>query len=219
MSFDNFKLAVSDDTFEPTTISKVASKLDLDVEGKSLLDLGCGVGPIAIHFARCGAMVTASDVNEKHVAYTEMNAHNNIVDIDVIQSDLFESVLDTYDIIFCDVSGIPKFVADATNWYPSGVPVADDTGNNLVHKVIEQAPEHLNKGGELYICSSSLSNQFRTIRKIRDHFSEGEVFYKKAIPFCPELYPLVEEGKLDQTNYDKKGSRYVWYLYVYRAVK
>ena len=67
VSFDNFKLAVSDDTFEPTTISKVASKLDLDVEGKSLLDLGCGVGPIAIHFARCGAMVTASDVNEKQL--------------------------------------------------------------------------------------------------------------------------------------------------------
>ena len=46
VSFDDFKLAVSDDTFEPTTISKIASKLDLDVEGKYLLDLGCGDGTL-----------------------------------------------------------------------------------------------------------------------------------------------------------------------------
>lgn len=218
VKFSDFKVVVAEDTFEPTTISKVVPKLGIDVRDKKLLDLGCGVGPIAIHFSREGADVTASDVSERHIHFTELNAHNNNVNINVIHSDLFESIEEKFDIIFCDVSGIPKYIADITDWYPEGVPVADDTGNNLIHTVVDEAPKYLNENGELYICSSSLSNQFKLIRKLQDNFSYSYMYDVKPIPFCKELYSLVEDGSLNTSNYHKKGSRYCWDLYVYKAV-
>jgi len=53
-----------------------------DVEGKRLLDLGCGNGEISIYFANKGALVTAIDLSEAAVSNTLKSAELNKVEVD-----------------------------------------------------------------------------------------------------------------------------------------
>lgn len=63
-----------------------------DLEGKTLLELGCGTGFLSIVAAKKGARVTASDVSQRAIENTRMNAQENGVHIEIIESDLFDSL-------------------------------------------------------------------------------------------------------------------------------
>lgn len=63
-----------------------------DVQGKSVLELGCGSGLISIAAAKRGAVVTATDINPIAIEALRMNAPANDVKIRVIESDLFEKL-------------------------------------------------------------------------------------------------------------------------------
>ena len=45
-----------------------------------------------------------------------------------------------------------------TGWFPEEVPKADETGSNLIIKVVEQANKYLNKSGILNIATTSFSD-------------------------------------------------------------
>lgn len=214
--FYGYDLEYDDSCFVPTTITKFTA-INVPVKGKTVLDLGCGIGPLAVYFAKNGAKsVTASDVYDKHIYYTKRNvAINQSTDptgtqVDTIQSDLFENIDDKFDVIACDVSGIDRRVAEMTGWFPKGVPTADETGADIICRAIREAPYHLNKGGELYICTA----QFSDVERIKEEMNsstmmtEPEHVFTKQIPFSKIL--LENIGDLDPSHYTKKGSRYVW---------
>ena len=135
LDFLGIQLAYSDEVFRPTLISENCAKLT-DFKDKCVLDLGCGIGPLAIYFAKNGArQVSACDIFEKHLEFTRNNAKLNEVDIEIFYSDLFSNVKEKYDVICCDVSGVDKRVAEMTGWFPGDVPKADETGSNLILKV------------------------------------------------------------------------------------
>jgi ribosomal protein L11 methyltransferase len=60
-------------------------ELDRDglLDGRELADVGCGSGILAIAAARCGAQVTAIDIDPAAVEATRTNAEANAVTIDV----------------------------------------------------------------------------------------------------------------------------------------
>ena len=62
--------------------------------GKSVLDLGCGAGLLALTCAQAGARVTAVDINPDAVAATSRNARKNGLSVDCKQSNQFASVAD-----------------------------------------------------------------------------------------------------------------------------
>ena len=139
-SFYGYELEHDESCFTPTTITKFTA-INVPVEGKKVLDLGCGIGPLSVYYAKNGAKsVTAADVYDKHVHYTQLNAEKNGVDVEVIQSDLFENIDDKFDIISCDVSGVDRRVAELTGWFPDGVPTADETGADIICRAIKNAP-------------------------------------------------------------------------------
>jgi release factor glutamine methyltransferase len=61
----------------------------MDLKGKSVLDMGCGSGIIAVFAALGGAEVTAADLNPEAVKCTEANAKRNGVQVKAIHADLF----------------------------------------------------------------------------------------------------------------------------------
>ena len=101
----------------------------------SILDLGCGYGPLGIIVAKKlrKSFVTMCDVNERALELSRMNAKENKVDdrIKVIASSAFENIKDNYDIIMTN----PPIRA----------------GKNVVFSFYEGAYEHLNDGGKLYV--------------------------------------------------------------------
>src|SRR6185369_16534433 len=67
LELDGFHLIVPPTVFHPRyfgTSQTLARHVgSLDIAGKTLLEIGCGSGLIALHAARAGAIVTAVDVN------------------------------------------------------------------------------------------------------------------------------------------------------------
>ena len=60
--------------------------------GMTVLDVGCGSGLLSLVAARAGAVVTAIDINAEAVNATMSNATANGLNIEVLQSDLFEAL-------------------------------------------------------------------------------------------------------------------------------
>ncbi len=63
----------------------------VELQGKRLLELGCGSGFIALLAERAGAVVTASDISAAAIENTAFNAAQN-PGITIIHSDLFDQI-------------------------------------------------------------------------------------------------------------------------------
>lgn len=63
-----------------------------DLYKKSLLDLGAGSGLIALHAAKNGAIVTATDINPVAIKAIQESMEKNQLFIQVIESDLFQNI-------------------------------------------------------------------------------------------------------------------------------
>ncbi|MEJ8303086.1 class I SAM-dependent methyltransferase [Saccharibacillus sacchari] len=103
-------------------------------QGASVLDVGCGYGPIGIAAGLMGATrITMLDVNERAIELARENAAaNGISQAKAMQSDLLEAVSEErYDVII------------------SNPPIR--AGKETVHRMFEQASECLNPGGSLWI--------------------------------------------------------------------
>jgi len=61
-------------------------------KGNSILELGAGSGLISIYTAKRGANVTATDINTVAINFLKINAVQNNVDLNIIHSDIFNSI-------------------------------------------------------------------------------------------------------------------------------
>jgi release factor glutamine methyltransferase len=68
--------------------------------GKNFFEPGCGSGLISVYAAKKGANVTASDINPVAIEFLKKNSRSNNVEINIIQSDLFQQIpIQQFDII------------------------------------------------------------------------------------------------------------------------
>jgi len=218
MKFHNIELETADNSFRPTLISEECA-LNVDFKKKKILDLGCGIGPLAIYFSANGAYeVDACDIYDKHLELTRLNAERNNVCINVFKSDLFESVSSKYDLICCDVSGVSKNIAEVTGWFPSEVPKADETGSNLIKKVISEASNYITKNGCLVICTTSFSNVEEIENTIQTYFfNKSEKVLIREVPFSKRL--LQNLDLLDKNMFIEKNGEYFWTFTMYKLNK
>jgi SAM-dependent methyltransferase len=108
------------------------------------LDLGTGCGVQALHLAEHVGEIVATDVNERALAVTRLNAALNRVTLDVRAGSLFEPVAgERFDLV---VTNPPFVVSPATEarlvYRDSGLP-----GDEVVRRVVTGAPRHLSPGG------------------------------------------------------------------------
>lgn len=104
-------------------------------EDAQVLDVGCGYGPMGLSAAYLASKghVTMIDVNERAVQLAKENAKlNGIQNVTILESDLFSSVKGKmFDVILTN----PPIRA----------------GKSTVHTIFEEALEHLNINGTLWI--------------------------------------------------------------------
>jgi methylase of polypeptide subunit release factors len=108
------------------------------------LDLGTGCGVQALHLAEHVRDIVATDVNERALAMTRLNARLNQVTVDVRGGSLYEPVAgERFDLV---VTNPPFVVSPGTGerlvYRDSGLP-----GDEMVRRVVTGAPEHLAPGG------------------------------------------------------------------------
>lgn len=112
-NYKNIKGIVNPNVFHPQFTISTRVLLDFidkeDLEGKQFLELGCGTGLISTYAASKGAYVLASDVNNLALENAELNAKNNHVEIETVNSDLFNSISSqVFDFIIINPPYYPK---------------------------------------------------------------------------------------------------------------
>jgi methylase of polypeptide subunit release factors len=220
------ELETSPTVFYPTSTSNlIAGVLEVPT-GSRVLDVGCGVGVLAIYAALKGAgHVAAVDIMPEACEYARLNADkNNVGDkVSVFQGDLFDPLPSgKYDVIIDDVSGIADEVARLSSWFPDPVPTGGPDGTKHVVAMLDRVKDYLTERGVLYLPIASLSNAKRILH------TAGEIFGGKIeqltqvhYPFGPGLKEHVE--KLEQLrgqgliDFTTRKSRHFWSLTIYRA--
>ncbi|UQS84329.1 class I SAM-dependent methyltransferase [Bombilactobacillus thymidiniphilus] len=147
-AYQNFTFNLRQQELQFTTDSGVFSKQTVDYGTRALLaamdlsnlpegallDLGCGYGPIGLTLAKeTQRQVTMVDVNERAVALAQKNATaNRINNVHISISDIYQQVVTT------------DFAAIYIN-----PPIR--AGKKVITTMLTQAPQHLQKGGQLWI--------------------------------------------------------------------
>jgi len=222
------RLYVDPHVFTPTlTTSVLTNQVDLArLKGSTVLDLGCGTGPIAIGLALAGAAhVFAIDLMEQACELARRNAELNGVaaQVTVLQGDLFQPVADRqFDLIVDDVSGVAEDVARLSSWFPSEVPSGGFDGTRQTVRMVKSSPRHLKPNGYLLFPVLSLSKAAAIVSVARDAYGAGlQCVVTKRVPFNAQLKSnidvlarLKESGVID---FDQVRSRHFWTLDIFRA--
>ncbi|HWN72077.1 MAG TPA: class I SAM-dependent methyltransferase [Haliangium sp.] len=111
----DYRVHMDNLNINPTMLSKYSEPRDRwdwrqfaamsmgDIEGKSLLDFGCGMGEESIYFARLGAHVTAIDISQVGIEITRRRAeHNGLgdrIDALVMRADPTQLPSESFDLI------------------------------------------------------------------------------------------------------------------------
>lgn len=124
----------------------------------TLLDIGCGYGAIGVSLKMLHSHVKVEmiDVNDRAVALCQKNIEqNNLSDITVYKSNVFEKVSKTFDVIVTN----PPIRA----------------GKAIVQQILEESYKYLNPQGELWVIIQKKQGAPSAKKKMEDIFTNVEV--------------------------------------------
>ena len=126
---------------------------------KTLLDIGCGCGPIGIYTSKLGFTVDMSDVNKRAIHLSKMSLKEQGLIANVFESDAYQNINSKYDYI---VSNPPIRV-----------------GKEKLYEIIMGAKDHLTDNGELWIVVRKQQGAESLIRDMKKVYKSVEVITKK----------------------------------------
>lgn len=134
----------------------------LELEGKKILDLGCGIGAIGVALASRNKMldVISTDVNERALALAKENYElNDIKNYCVFKSDGYENIKGSFDLIVLN----PPIRA----------------GKQIVDKLVLGAINYLNPNCYIWIVIRKSQGAPSLITRMEAVYQEVEIVKKK----------------------------------------
>ncbi len=110
----------------------------MELQGRTLLEVGSGSGAVSLVAARGGAIVTAVDLSDRACYATRRNAAANGLTIDVRASDLFDAVGGTFDLV---VVNPPYFRHDPSTQFDHAFHAGSEF--QYFHRLFSGLDEHL----------------------------------------------------------------------------
>jgi len=157
------ELSILEHVYEPQEDSYLlARNIPKNLKGKKVLDIGSGSGILSVICAKSGGVVTAVDLFEKAIANTKLNAKLHGVNIDVLESDLFEKIEGKFDFIVYNPAYIPvenEGIEGEIAW------VGGKNGRMHIDKFLKNFKPYLNKGGIVLMLVSSKNNIVDELKK------------------------------------------------------
>ncbi|QKQ98189.1 methyltransferase [Candidatus Nanohaloarchaea archaeon] len=126
---------------------------NIDIEGQKFLEIGTGNGEIALYAAEEGAEVTASDINTEALRQVKEKAERKGLEIDLVESELFENIEGLYDVIVFNPPYLPgeEGLGDEEIWR------GGEKGIEVSRKFLENVENYLSEDGSFYFVASSLA--------------------------------------------------------------
>jgi 16S rRNA (guanine1207-N2)-methyltransferase len=167
------RFVVKDHPFLMMTDKGVFSKSGLDFgtrvllenltlnANQTVLDLGCGYGPIGIVLtALYQSRVTMVDINQRAVNLTKENARLAKVEVEAIQSDGFEKIEGVFDVIVTN----PPIRA----------------GKKVIYGWYADSAKYLSENGTFYLVVNKNQGAPSTITELNRFYSKVDVVCKKS---------------------------------------
>lgn len=170
----------ADEVYNPSDDSYMLLRIVEVDQGETFLEVGAGTGLIAIHAAKMGATVTATDLNPHAVELTRRNAVRNQVQIQVLQSDLFEKVNGYFDVIAFNPPYLPSD-SSSTSWIERSWS-GGEKGSEIPVSFLDQAWRHLAPGGRIYMVLSSLTGLTSVLKAAKERY-ESEMLEEQRMFF------------------------------------
>ena len=128
-------------------------------QGETVLDVGCGYGPLGLSLAKAyGVQATMVDINNRALDLARQNAERNKVEATIFQSNVYEQVEGHFDHVI------------------SNPPIR--AGKQVVHEIIEKSKDFLEIGGDLTIVIQKKQGAPSAKSKMEDVFGNCEVVKK-----------------------------------------
>jgi release factor glutamine methyltransferase len=162
-----------DDVYNPSDDSYMLLRIAEVTPGETFLEIGSGTGLIAIHAAKMGAKVTATDVNPHAVELTRRNAAKNRAQIQVLQSDLFEKVTGYFDVIAFNPPYLPGD-SNSTSWIERSWS-GGGKGSEVSVSFLDQAWRHLAPSGRIYMVLSSLTGLTSVLKAAKERYASEKL--------------------------------------------
>jgi len=222
-------VATAPDVFMPTSTTVLllrAARRGFGPPPRSVLDLGCGCGIVAVVLAKYlapGTAIHASDISPAAVRLTQSNARRHGAAIDCRSGSLFEPWGDQrFDLIADDVAGVAEPLDRLSGWYPDAVPSgAGPDGTRWILDVLDQTVDHLTPGGQLLFPVISLSREAAILERAARRFATVVQVEEQWYPLNEELLarsPLLDElSRAGRIRVEQRGSRLCWATQIYRA--
>jgi release factor glutamine methyltransferase len=170
----------ADEVYNPSDDSYMLLRIVEVARDETFLEVGTGTGLIAIHAAKMGAKVTATDVNPHAVELTRRNAARNQVRIQVQQSDLFDKVDGYFDVIAFNPPYLPSD-SSSTSWIERSWS-GGEKGSEILVSFLDQAWRHLAPGGRIYMVLSSLTGLTSVLKAAKERY-ESEMLEEQRMFF------------------------------------
>ena len=127
--------------------------------GETVLDVGCGYGPLGLSSAKAqGVHATMVDVNTRALDLAQKNAAFNQVEATIFQSNVYDQVEGCFDHII------------------SNPPIR--AGKKVVHEVLSGSFDHLKPGGDLTIVIQKKQGAPSAKAKMEEVFGNCEILKK-----------------------------------------
>ncbi len=157
---------VTEDVLIPRPETEVLIEVAKRLKPTKILDVGTGSGCIAVTLAKelPGAIVTGVDISEKALEIAQNNAKKHHAKVIFRQSDLLNGLENTekFDLIVANLPYVDRnwdWLGPELQFEPKTALFAEDGGLELIKKLIQQAPKHLEQGGCLLLEADKTQHQ------------------------------------------------------------
>lgn len=128
-------------------------------QGETVLDVGCGYGPLGLSLAKAyGVQATMVDINTRALDLARRNAEKNNAKATIFQSNIYEQVEGHFDHVI------------------SNPPIR--AGKQVVHEIIEKSKDFLETSGDLTIVIQKKQGAPSAKSKMEDVFGNCEIVKK-----------------------------------------
>jgi release factor glutamine methyltransferase len=155
-------------------------------EDKSVLDMCTGSGCIIISLAKLGKLrhAVGVDLSEKALAVAAGNAEKHMVKVELLQSDLFDRVKGSFDIIVSNPPYIPSgdiedLMPEVRNFEPRIALDGSNDGLEFYRCISKEAKKHLNPDGLIFYEIGY--NQGEAVKLILTEEGYTDVIIKKDL--------------------------------------
>lgn len=169
---------------------------NLNSQFLNILDIGTGCGNIAISLKKIkdSLNITASDISRSALEVAKENS-NNILGfnaINFVQSDLFENIKGTFDIIVSNPPYIPEsqletLPKEVKDFEPKIALDGGEDGLYFYRRILKESKDFLNKGGYVFLELNPLlvkdilkiasKNKFKEIKIVNDYNNLPRILY------------------------------------------